>query len=75
MGKEINLLKKYPQTIRKVKFRKKSKNNKSIKTASKFGREYFDGSRANGYGGYYYHPKYWGGVINDFKNLIVNACM
>jgi SAM-dependent methyltransferase len=68
MGREINLLKKYPRTIRKVKFRKKLKNNKSIKTASKFGREYFDGSRANGYGGYYYHPKYWSGVVNDFKN-------
>src|SRR5260221_11234276 len=30
-----------------------------LQTARRFGREYFDGDRLYGYGGYYYDPKYW----------------
>ena len=30
-----------------------------LRTARRFGREYFDGDRLYGYGGYHYHPKYW----------------
>lgn len=30
-----------------------------LQTARRFGREYFDGDRLYGYGGYYYNPKYW----------------
>ena len=37
--------------------------------ASKFGKEYFDGSRLNGYGGYYYDPKFWKKVVRDFKRF------
>lgn len=69
MGIEINLLKNYPKTIRKLSFRNKNKNKKIIKLASKFGKEYFDGSRLNGYGGYYYDPKFWKKVVKDFKRF------
>ena len=69
MGIEINLLKNYPKTIRKLSFRNKNKNKKIIKLASKFGKEYFDGSRLNGYGGYYYDPKFWKKVVRDFKRF------
>src|SRR4051794_21116519 len=30
-----------------------------LQTARQFGREYFDGDRLYGYGGYYYDPKFW----------------
>jgi ubiquinone/menaquinone biosynthesis C-methylase UbiE len=69
MGIEINLLKNYPKTVRKLSFRNKNKNKKVINLASKFGKEYFDGSRLYGYGGYYYNPRYWKKVVKDFKRF------
>src|SRR5882757_5662511 len=30
-----------------------------LQTARRFGREYFDGDRLYGYGGYFYDPKFW----------------
>lgn len=66
MGKEINLLKKYPKTKRDLKSRliKKTSSDKAI--ARKFGYDFFDGDRKNGYGGYYYHPRFWSQVVKDF---------
>jgi SAM-dependent methyltransferase len=65
MGKEINLLKKYPRTNRNSKNRSISKTAKDIKIAKKFGKEYFDGDRKYGYGGYFYNPIFWEGVSED----------
>ena len=31
-----------------------------------FGKDFFDGNRDNGYGGYYYNEKFWTNVIPDF---------
>jgi len=64
-GKEINLLKKYPRTFRDIKKRleEKTENHRSI--ARKFGREFFDGDRKVGYGGFNYNPKYWTFVVKD----------
>lgn len=36
--------------------------------AKRFGREYFDGSRDQGYGGYRYNERYWTGVAQDFRD-------
>ncbi len=36
-------------------------------TARKFGKEFFDGDRRHGYGGYYYHPRFWQPVIPSFQ--------
>ena len=36
--------------------------------ARKFDKEFFDGERKHGYGGFYYNPKYWTNVIIDFVN-------
>jgi SAM-dependent methyltransferase len=33
-----------------------------LTTARRFGREYFDGDRLYGYGGYHYHPRFWTGT-------------
>lgn len=66
MGKEINLLKKYPKTKRDLKTRLVKKTPQDKALARKFGYEFFDGKRKNGYGGYYYHPRFWSKVVRDF---------
>ena len=66
MGQEINLLKKYPKTKRDPDQRSIKKSKEIIYIAKKFGKEYFDGDRIYGYGGYEYNSKYWEGVVQDF---------
>tara|TARA_B100001123_G_C15238823_1_gene998250 strand:- start:879 stop:1541 length:663 start_codon:yes stop_codon:yes gene_type:complete len=66
MGKEINLLRNYPKTKRDTKERAAKKSDEDIAIAKKYDKEYFDGDRKYGYGGYYYNPKYWEPVIPDF---------
>lgn len=36
--------------------------------AKRFGREYFDGTRDQGYGGYRYNPRFWMGVAEDLRD-------
>lgn len=64
---EINLMSRYPKTNRDN-FIKRSlnKNNEEINIAKKFDKEYFDGDREFGLGGYYYDPKYFTNVVKDF---------
>ena len=66
MGIEINLLKKYPKTKRDIDSRKNDKTEKHQKIARKFDKDFFDGDRSTGYGGYYYNIKYWDKVVDDF---------
>ena len=66
MGKEINLLQRYPRTNRNTLERLLEKTEETIRIAKNFGKEYFDGDRIYGYGGYYYNPKYWQEVVEDF---------
>jgi ubiquinone/menaquinone biosynthesis C-methylase UbiE len=58
---ELDLMYMYPKTIRTSSDRVvdpiEQEVNRSI--ARKFGREFFDGDRKTGYGGYNYNPKYW----------------
>ena len=63
---EINLLEKYPKTKRKVEDRGASKTEEDRAIARKFGKEFFDGDRKHGYGGFYYHPRFWTEVVKDF---------
>ena len=67
MGIEINLMANYPRTKRNVEERGKTKTAKDRRIARQFGKEFFDGSRDQGYGGFHYHPKYWQPVIPDFQ--------
>lgn len=68
MGKEIDLLVNFPKLNRDTKdrFEKKTEEHRAI--ARQFGKEFFDGHRQNGYGGYYYHPKFWQPVVLTFQN-------
>ena len=62
-----NLLISLPSVKRSILRRKKKKIN-SIKIAKKFGKEYFDGTRNCGYGGYYYDGR-WKTVARDIINF------
>ena len=64
---EINLLKNYPKSKRDLNTRLSNKTTEIVTIARKFGKEFFDGHRDYGYGGYKYNPKYWQPVIPDFK--------
>ena len=67
MGIEIDLLKNYPKTKRNVEERGKVKTEKDRKIAREFGKDFFDGDRKNGYGGFHYNPRFWQPVIPTFK--------
>jgi SAM-dependent methyltransferase len=41
---------------------------KLLNIARKFGKEYFDGDRLYGYGGYYYHPKFWTETVKRMRS-------
>jgi len=66
MGQEINLLRFYPQT--KNRAMKRFDVTEEDRTISrKFGKEYFDGERKHGYGGFSYHPRFWTETVKLFK--------
>jgi ubiquinone/menaquinone biosynthesis C-methylase UbiE len=69
MGRSINLLRNYPKSKRDLKKRLNNKSEKVRKIARKFGKEFFDGDRSFGYGGFSYNKKYWLNVIEDFKKF------
>ena len=59
MGKEIDLLKNYPKAKRDLTKRLESKTEEVRSVARKFDKEFFDGERKFGYGGFSYNSKYW----------------
>ena len=67
MIKEINLLKKYPETKRDLSKRGNEKTEEDRIIARRFDKEFFDGDRKNGYGGYYYNSKFWTEVVKDLN--------
>ena len=69
MIKEINLLKKYPKTKRDLSKRSNEKTEEDRIIARRFDKEFFDGDRKNGYGGYYYNSKFWTEVVKDLNNF------
>ena len=68
MGKQIDLLENYPKPKRDLNKRLHEKTDSDRLIARKFGKEFFDGSRSQGYGGYYYNPRFWSPVVPDLKN-------
>ena len=50
------------------------KTDKDREIARKFGKEFFDGDRRNGYGGFNYNSKFWEPVVPDFqKHFSLNS--
>lgn len=67
MGKEIDLLKNYPKAKRDLSARLEQKSEKDRVIARKFSKDFFDGERKHGYGGFKYNPRFWQPVIPTFK--------
>ncbi len=68
MGREIDLLANYPKANRNVRERGATKTEEDRALARQFGKEFFDGDRRHGYGGFNYHPRFWQPVIPTFQN-------
>lgn len=63
-NKQINFWKYYPASNRKnISSLRVKVSNKLRKKLQKFPKEYFDGKRAHGYGGYYYNPKFFRKIV------------
>ena len=67
MGIAIDLLRNYPKASRNLDARVAEKTAEVKAVARKFGKEFFDGDRKYGYGGFSYDSKYWTPVIPDFE--------
>jgi len=66
MGKEINLLENYPTSKRNIFERGEKKSEADRIIGRKFDKEFFDGDRSHGYGGFSYNAKFWEPVIPGF---------
>ena len=64
---EIDLLKSYPKAKRDLSGRLEGKTEAVRAIARKFDKDFFDGERQFGYGGFNYHPRFWQPVIPDMK--------
>jgi len=64
---EINLLNTYPNINRDVEGRFKQITEEHHRIARQFGREFFDGDRLVGYGGYVYDGR-WKSVVERFRD-------
>ncbi|MGZ5929373.1 MAG: class I SAM-dependent methyltransferase [Rhizomicrobium sp.] len=67
MGQEIDLLADYPRTKRNLDERAQQKTEEDRAIARQFGKEFFDGDRRHGYGGFNYLPRFWQPVIPAFR--------
>jgi len=68
MGQEIDLLDLYPRSPRPIEERGKLVTEEQRAIARRFGREYFDGARLTGYGGYRYHPRFWSATVRRLRD-------
>ncbi|MFZ1988987.1 MAG: class I SAM-dependent methyltransferase [Alphaproteobacteria bacterium] len=76
MGQEIDLLDLYPKSKRPIDERAALIKEEQRAIARKFDKEYFDGERLTGYGGYNYHPRFWTDTVKRFRDhygLVQNA--
>jgi SAM-dependent methyltransferase len=67
IGMEIDLLVNYPKSKRNVEDRGQSKTEEDRRIARKFGEEFFDGDRRQGYGGFNYLSRFWQPVIPTLR--------
>ena len=60
-------MKNYPYTSRDISGRLVGKTEEDKIIAQLFGKDFFDGSRSHGYGGFSYNPRFWVPVIPSFQ--------
>ena len=68
MGKEIDLMTNYPKSKRNLDERKAAKDPAAVAVARQFGKDFFDGDRLYGYGGFQYNPRFWEPVVPTFQS-------
>jgi ubiquinone/menaquinone biosynthesis C-methylase UbiE len=66
-GKEIDLMVNYPKSKRDLSKRLVEKTEEDRILARQFGKEFFDGERSHGYGGFSYNSRFWEEVIPTFE--------
>lgn len=67
LGREVDLLVNYPRAKRNVEERGQTKTDEDRRIARQFGRDFFDGDRRHGYGGFNYAPRFWQPVVPTFR--------
>ncbi len=65
---DINLLDRYPQSGRPIDERAALITEQHRQVARQFGKDFFDGDRLSGYGGYSYHPRFWTETVQRFRD-------
>lgn len=65
---EINLMDLYPRSKRPIDERAKLITDEHREIARQFGKEFFDGDRLYGYGGYNYHPRFGQDTVKRLRN-------
>jgi SAM-dependent methyltransferase len=65
---EINLMDLYPRSKRPIDERASRVSDADRAIARQFGKDYFDGDRIHGYGGYQYHPRFWQATVRKFRD-------
>ena len=68
VGREIDLMDRYPRSKRPIDERASLVTDEHRRVARQFGREFFDGERLFGYGGYHYHPRFWQETVRRFRD-------
>lgn len=68
MRQEINLLDLYPKSKRPIDERAKLITEEHRAIARRFGKEFFDGDRLTGYGGFNYHPRFWTETVKRIRD-------
>ena len=68
-GREVDLLVDYPRSNRNVDMRGAEKTEIDQAVARRFGKEFCDGDRRHGYGGFTYHPRFWQPVVPTFRDF------
>ena len=69
MGREVDLLINYPKSKRNVLERGSTKTEEDRSIARKFDKDFFDGDRKHGYGGFGYHSRFWQPVVPTLKKF------
>ena len=57
----------YPRSKRNVEDRGQNKSEEDRRIARQFGKDFFDGDRNVGYGGFNYNSRFWEPVVPDFQ--------
>jgi len=65
---EINLMDLYPRSKRPIEERARLITEAHRAVARQFGRDFFDGDRLYGYGGFSYHPRFWQATVRRFRD-------